>query len=259
MNPKGWQINMPKFAVPQPRSSSATPPVDLSASITSDRGTSVEQPPQQPQDGTDHSAAVGAGAMPSESGDLGETPLAHLQEESSTAGAVHQKQDKTNPKDPNSEQGVLEAEAVMAAVPGTQTQEESAAMKQEKEKKRESFMGVEWGKVFGKGSLTRQKSSRGDATPSGVDALEAKVPGVFDDLTDEERRGLDVDDGVAMESSTASLDGNGKAAAEPTGSGSQRKDLEAKIVREMVRELGNGKSHLAPPSVLCESNYRWLA
>ncbi|KAJ9103285.1 hypothetical protein QFC21_002708 [Naganishia friedmannii] len=233
MNPKGWQINMPKFAVPQPKSSTATQPAtpDVSEGIASEEPERVvERSVPRPQEGASESGAL----MPSESGDLGETPLAHLQEESSTAGAVHQKQDKNDPKDPNPEDGVSDAETVMAAVPGTQTQQESTAMG--REKKRESFMGVEWGKVFGKGSLVRQKSSRGDATPSGAEALEAKIPGILDDLTDEERRGLEVDDGIAIESSIASLDGK----APGPEAGSQRKDLEAKIVREMVRELGNG-------------------
>lgn len=241
MNPKGWQI--PKFVnVPQQSKSSTatTPTPDLSASMTSDQGAAVEQSSPRPQEQTGQSVKI-----PSESGDLGETQLAHLDESTATtAAAVHQAQAKDDPKDPNPEQGAVNPEAVMATVPGTQTQQESAAMGKEKEKKRESFMGVEWGKVFGKGGLglARQKSSRGDATPrtGGVDALEAKVPGVTDDLTEDERRNLEIEDGVALESSTASLVDD-KAAPEPANNVSQRKDLEAKIVREMVRELGNGK------------------
>ncbi|KAJ9101480.1 hypothetical protein QFC19_005131 [Naganishia cerealis] len=238
MNPKQWQ--MPKFVTPRSNIvQSSTPPLDSSTNDAPEQA--VEQSADVPREDQDHSVAV-----PSDSGDLGETPLAHL-EESSTAAAVHQKQDKNDPKDPsapgNQAEGGLDPEAVMANVPGTQTQQETT-----KDKKRESFMGVEWGKInlFGKDkgriNLIRQKSNQGEL--SNADAIESKVPGVLNDLTENERRNLEVDDGVAMESSTVSLDSKSDErpdkATEPTNNPSQRKDLEAKIVREMVRELGNG-------------------
>lgn len=233
MNPKQWQqLQLPKFSVPKPS--------------TRKTSTSDAQPLDDPE-GKGETGAMPSNtheALPSESGDLGETPLVHL-EESSTASEVHQQQDKNHPSDPGASaggDGLPQPDEVMANVPGTQTEQE-----REKGKKRESFLGVEWNKIniFG----NKGKDARGDkktdrAVKGNADTIEAQVPGVLVDLTEEQRRELDVEDGIAMESSTASLDSkNGKAdKVSPTRSVSQRKDLEAKIVREMVRDLGSGRS-----------------
>lgn len=233
MNPKQWQqFQLPKFSVPKPST--------RKTSISDAQ--SLDEPEGKGETGA--TASNTHEALPSESGDLGETPLAHL-EEPSTASAVHQQQDKNHPSDPGAPaggDGLPQPEEVMANVPGTQTMQE-----REKGKKRESFLGVEWSKIniFG----NKAKDARGDkktdqAVRGNADTIEAQVPGVLVDLTEEQRRELDVEDGIALESSTASLDSkNGKAdKVSPTRSVSQRKDLEAKIVREMVRDLGSGKS-----------------
>jgi hypothetical protein len=231
MNPKQWQqFQLPKFVTPKTASSRASPPVEQSSETPS-------KPPAEPS--TAHE-------VPTESGDLGETPLAHL-EEPSTAAAVHQRQDKNNPRDPGATglDGLPDAEDVMAEVPGTQTE-------QEKAKKRESFMGVEWGKMnifanIGKDRGGKAGSEQGKAD---AEAIEAQVPGVLGDLTEDERANLEVEDGVAMESSTASLNSKNGDKAAPVNSVSQRKDLEAKIIREMVRDLSNGMSGSTEANVM---------
>lgn len=244
MNPKQWQqFQLPKFATPKTTTtttgskSRTTPPVGEASSS-----------------GTVENPSTGDDLPPTGSGDLGETPLAHL-EEPSTAASVHQRQNKHDPRDPSRaaaesdlNEGLPPADEVMAGVPGTQTERER---QQGQEKKRESFMGVEWAKmnIFANISGGRDRanaaSKAGSEQGKGPDAevIEAQVPGVLDDLTEDERRNLEVEDGVAMESSTASLNSkNGDKAAAPVDSVSQRKDLEAKIIREMVRDLGNGMS-----------------
>ncbi|KAI5451680.1 hypothetical protein NCC49_001661 [Naganishia albida] len=242
MNPKQWQqFQLPKFATPKTTTtttgskSRTTPPVGEASSS-----------------GTAENPSTGDDLPPTGSGDLGETPLAHL-EEPSTAASVHQRQNKHDPRDPSRaaaesdpNEGLPPADEVMAGVPGTQTERER---QQGQGKKRESFMGVEWAKmnIFANISGGRDRanaaSKAGSEQGKGPDAevIEAQVPGVLDDLTEDERRNLEVEDGVAMESSTASLNSkNGDKAAAPVDSVSQRKDLEAKIIREMVRDLGNG-------------------
>lgn len=237
MNPKQWQqFQLPKFATPKTASNRLSPPVGQASDNTVPTKSATE---------TSSSGAVDE--VPTESGDLGETPLAHL-EEPSTAAAVHQRQDKNDPGDPGAKgtasDGLPQPEDVMAEVPGTQTEGEK-----EKGKKRESFMGVEWGKMnifanVGKDNRGERATSSEQGSKTDAAAIEAQVPGVLDDLTEDERRNFEVEDGVAMESSTASLNSkNGdKDKAAPVNSVSQRKDLEAKIIREMVRDLSNGKS-----------------
>lgn len=236
MNPKQWQqFQLPKFSLPKPgtRKTSAS---DVPPSTEPEAKAETESTTSNTHD-----------AVPSESGDLGETPLAHL-EEPSTAAAVHQQQDKNDPRDhgaPAAQDGLPRPEEVMAYVPGTQTEHE-----RETGKKRESFMGVEWSKMnifANKGKDARGDKKTDQAVKGNAETIEAQVPGVLVDLTEDERRELTVEDGVAMESSTASLDSKNDKAdkASPASSSSQRKDLEAKIVREMVRDLSSGRLSLA--------------
>jgi hypothetical protein len=233
MNPKQWQqFQLPKFSVPKP-SANKTSTLGAEASSEQEAKTMSETATSETEN-----------AVPSESGDLGETPLAHL-EEPSTAAAVHQQQDKNDPRDPGASATSDELprpDEVMANVPGTQTEQE-----RETGKKRESFMGVEWSKMnifANKGKDGRSDRKTDQAVKGNADSLEAQVPGVLVDLTEDQRRELEVEDGVAMESSTASLDSKNEKAdkASPANSVGQRKDLEAKIVREMVRDLSSGKS-----------------
>lgn len=233
MNPKQWQqFQLPKFSVPKPSvNKTSTPGVEPSSEQEAKTSSATE--PSGTEDG-----------VPSESGDLGETPLAHL-EEPSTAAAVHQQQDKNDPRDPGASaasDGLPRPDEVMANVPGTQTEQE-----RETGKKRESFMGVEWSKmnIFAhKGRDGRAEKKTEQAAKGNAESLEAQVPGVLVDLTEDQRRELEVEDGIAMESSTASLDSKNEKAEKPSpaNSVSQRKDLEAKIVREMVRDLSSGES-----------------
>jgi hypothetical protein len=188
------------------------------------------------------------------SGDIGESMLPEPEENASPVQT--QKGDKATGEGHFDDQaGLPRPEEVMAKVPETRLKEEGS--------KRTSFMDglkADWGKMFGKtttaatsttkpasdqgGSLREGESDEEKDGEDGQRRLDAKIPGVLGGEGKDETKVVDVEDGEVRreEVGEAGVSGSapGSAPANATNDG-QRKNLEVKIVREIVRTLGGGE------------------
>jgi hypothetical protein len=161
--------------------------------------------------------------------------LRHSEDEPSVPAGTTQKPSKADGEEHfDAEAGLPDPDQVMGQVPETMKREE----------KRGSFMNglkVDWSKM----NLFKQGQNKptggsvlieddGGEESENTRKVEAQVPGVID----EQEHSVEVDDGMAKEEP---VDENVHGSTATAG---QRKDLEVKIVREIVRVLSGGKSHL---------------
>ena len=177
------------------------------------------------------------------SGDIGESMFQEDDDDQSV-----QKADKASGEAHYDDQaGLPKPDDVMAKVPETRTKEETAASASASASaKRSSFMDglkADWNKMFGarpaparseQGSLAEGD----DEEERREDKVDAQAPGILDAAKDTDRP-IEVDDGEVKQEAEETLPTS-------TATTGQRKDLEIKIIREIVRSLGGGTSPAHP-------------
>lgn len=162
------------------------------------------------------------------SGDLGESfGLARDSNESETKSILSSS--APTPPTGTAEDSMPDPEETMSLVSGTQTSSERAWQTQAK-KRASAGVSIDWSKMnpFAKKS---QPSGGNDSPTDKIEQaqdLDAKVPGFGAEL--------ELDDGLQAVTDGLVVENSAKSASVP----SQRRDLEAKIIRETVKELGAG-------------------
>lgn len=200
------------------------------------------QPEGEEHDAISKRAGVKPGQQEDHSGDIGESMFQDEQD-----GSV-QKADKASGEAHYDDQaGLPRPDDVMATVPETRTKEETPSSANVSTSaataaKRSSFMDglkADWNKIFGarppparsdQGSLAEGD----DEEHAGQDKMDAQLPGVLDGAK-EAGSAVSVKEGEVKQEVEETLPTS-------TATTGQRKDLEIKIIREIVRTLGGGEA-----------------
>lgn len=246
LNPANWNLGIPKkgegAAGTGARRASSVKEVNEEVNqVAAGAAAGGEQPARQSYDG---------------SGDIGESMV--IESEDHLSAVQTQKGDKATGEGHFDDQaGLPQPEEVMAKVPETRLKEEGS--------KRTSFMDglkADWGKMFGKTTTTPAVTSSSKSAPDQAGALreeesdeekdgqdgqrrlDAKVPGVLGAEGKGETEVVNVEDGEVRREEAEETGVPGSRSGSTTagaGNDGQRKNLEIKIVREIVRTLGGGE------------------